>query len=137
MFNGKPNGEVNQPSAFSLQPLSNQPTANIPPVCFPVSIGPTQDQLDICLAITPPPNLKAKPVPRTFLDFRMGRGDLFIGKDKGEWERAFALYDWDAMVAMYAKLTADKRERVYFTDAIKWLSDNFTLLEEDHARANA
>jgi hypothetical protein len=100
------------------------------------TVGPTASELDICLAITPQESKpKPKPVPRTFLDFRQGRGSLFMGKDKAEWEYSFRLYEWYAFVAMYESMK--DRERIYYTDALKWLSDTYNLTEEDYARAQA
>lgn len=99
-------------------------------------IGPTDAELEIC-RVHPSQESpsKPKPVPRTFLDFRQGRGLLFIGKDKADWEYSFRLYEWDAFVAMYDALKSG--ERVYYNDALRWLSDHYNLTETDYARAQA
>lgn len=99
-------------------------------------IGPTPDELDLCrVAPSQESPKKPKSVPRTFLDFRQGRGSLFIGKDKAEWEHTFKLYEWDACCAMYEALKA--KDRIFYSEALKWLSDNYNLTEEDYARAQA
>lgn len=99
-------------------------------------IGPSDDELDICRvqpsqASPKPPH----PVPRTFLDFRQGRGRLFMGREKAEWEHTFRLYEWDAFVAMYEAMK--DRERIFYSDALRWLEDHYDLTEADHARAQA
>lgn len=97
-------------------------------------IGPTDDELDLCRVPISQESPKGNhPVPRTFLDFRQGRGRLFMGKDKGDWEYTFRLYEWDACVAMYDALK--DRERIYYADALTWLSDHYDLKDEDYARA--
>lgn len=99
-------------------------------------IGPTDDELDLCrVPISQESPKGSHPVPRTFLDFRQGRGRLFMGKDKSDWEYTFRLYEWDACVAMYDALK--DRERIYYADALTWLSDHYDLKDEDYARAQA
>lgn len=97
-------------------------------------IGPTEAELDLCRVHPSQESPKpTSPVPRTFLDFRQGRGLLFIGKDKSDWEYSFRLYEWDAFAAMYDALKAN--ERIYYNDALRWLSDRYNLTEKDYARA--
>ena len=133
MFNGKPNGEVNQPSAFSLQPLSNQPTANIPPVCLSVSIGPTPDQLDICQPY-PPGDVRVYPKARSakvgLPEWIVHHPRCILGKDRDLWQGLFDYAGHETMSHAYERIAGDAK--LWFSTFNDYIHANY---EEDKSHA--